>query len=402
MVEPTTCLVSFNEASRLIAAHAKPLGVEYVPLDYAEQRVLARAAIAPDNSPASLVSAMDGYAVHDGDLSQLPAALPIASKSFAGSPPGAQLPPGACIRIFTGAPAPEGTDRIVVQEDVHEENGMAFFGGPLSGRRHLRLPGSDFVKGDVIVSVGSLLTAQRLIGVAACDVAGVDVFRQPQVAIICCGDELREPGSTTQVEGKTPESISYGVAALVRHWGGRVVARWRAPDELSSLQAAASEALSSADVTVIIAGASVGEKDLAKQALIRLQWEPLFSNVAIKPGKPAWFGRAGEKLVLGLPGNPASALVTARLFLAPLVAGLSGRRIGEALDWQPARMTTTLAGCPNRDVFILATMAADGAQCIAVKDSIGQRALAAATHLIWQRSGRLPAGAGTIVETLTL
>lgn len=397
-----THLISFDEASRLIAMHAKPLGVETVPIDAADGRILARPATAKHAAPATSVSAMDGYAVRDSDFAQLPATLMIAGKSFAGAGFGGALPAGSCVRIFTGAPAPAGTERVVMQEDVREENGVAIFAMPLSQRRHLRLPGSDFQQGDVIVPAGSMLTPQRLTGVAAADLAEVEVFRRPRVAILCCGDELVEPGSAGQAPDKIPESVSYGIAALVRQWGGIVVARWRRPDNLACLRAAAADAAAIADVVVVIGGASVGEKDHAKDAFAPLQMEFLFTKVAIKPGKPVWFGRVGKTLAVGLPGNPSSALVTGRLFLAPLLAGLCGGNTADALDWRMMRSSSPVSGCADRDVFSRATVMARSAVCLLDQDSASQKALADATHLIRRRSGDPSSGADALVETLVL
>jgi len=397
-----THLISFDEASRLIALHARPLGTETVPIEVADRRILARPAVSRRQSPVTLVSAMDGYAVRESDLAQLPATLAIAGKSFAGAGFGSALPAHGCVRIFTGAPAPIGTDRIVMQEDVREGDGVAIFALPLSPRRHLRLAGSDFREGEILVSAGSILTPQRLIGIAAADLAEVEVFRQPRVAIICCGDELIEPGHAGQSLDKIPESISFGIAALVRNWGGIITARRRVPDNLARLQAAALDAVECADVIVVIGGASVGEKDYAKGAFASLEIEYLFTKVAIRPGKPVWFGRAGKTLVVGLPGNPSSALVTGRLFLAPLLAGLSGGNASDGLDWRMMRSNAPVAGCSDRDVFARATVVARSAVLLLDQDSASQKALADATHLIRRRSGDLTSAADALVETLVL
>lgn len=393
-------LTSFDDACGLIAAEAKILGTEYVPLDHADGRTLAAPAIAQRTSPAMLVSAMDGYAVRDFDISASPASLPVAGQSFAGAPFAGVLPFGACVRIFTGAVAPPGTERVVIQEDVHEENGVAVFQAPLSARRHLRLPGSDFAKGDVIVPAGGILSPQRLVGVAAADLAALEVFRQPRVAILCCGDELTEPGRGMDMQGKIPESISYGVAALINRWGGIVATRMRRGDNLSELQTAATEAAAVADLVVVIGGASVGVKDFAKNAFSVLGLKLIFSRVAIKPGKPIWFGRIKDALVLGLPGNPASAMITARLFLAPLLVGMGGTNPATALDWRIMRAGAPLAGCVDRDTFIRAVTAARCAVPLRVQDSADQRSLADATHLI--RLRREDAAPHSLVETLVL
>lgn len=395
-------LISFDEASRLIALHAEPLGVETVPIEAADRRILARPAVAKRRSPATLVSAMDGYAVRDSDLAQLPATLTIAGKSFAGAGFGGALPAGSCVRIFTGAPAPAGTDRIVLQENVRAGDGVAIFEQPLPSHRHLRLPGSDFQEGEILISAGSTLTPQRLIGIAAADLAEIEVFRRPRVAIICCGDELAEPGHAGRSPDKIPESISFGVAALVRNWGGIVAMRWRLPDDLARLQAAAADAAKLADVIVVIGGASVGEKDYAKDAFAPLKIEYLFTKVAIRPGKPVWFGHADKTLVIGLPGNPSSALVTGRLFLAPLLAGLCGGNVSDALNWQVMRSNAPVAGCSDRDVFSRAKVVARSAVSLLDQDSAGQKALASATHLIRRRKGDLGSAADALVETLVL
>ena len=393
-------LTSFDDACGLIAAEARILGTEYVALDHADGRMLAAPAIAQRTSPAVLVSAMDGYAVRDFDISALPTSLPVAGQSFAGAPFAGDLPFGACVRIFTGAAAPAGTERVIIQEEVHEENGVALFRAPLSARRHLRLPGSDFAKGDVIVPAGSILSPQRLVGIAAADLAALEVFRQPRVAILCCGDELADPGHGMGMQGKIPESISYGIAALIHRWGGIVATRLRRGDDLSELQTAAIEAAALADLVVVIGGASIGEKDFAKRAFSVLGLNLIFSKVAIKPGKPVWFGRIRDALVLGLPGNPASAMITGRLFLAPLLAGLGGANPANALDWRIMRAGAPLAGCAERDTFMRAVTAARTAVPLRSQDSADQKSLADATHLI--RLRREDAAPHSLVETLVL
>lgn len=393
--------ILFEEASQLIAAHAIPLGIEHIDLDRADGRILGKSAIAQRTSPPFLMSAMDGYAVRDADFTHIPISLKIAGKSFAGTGFGKDLSPRTCVRIFTGAPAPKGTDRVVIQEDVRTDGETAIFSYALSKARHLRFPGSDFAKGDIIVRAGQILTPQRLVGIAASDIADLEVFRQPRVAILCCGDELAEPGVAKQSPNSTPESISYGIAALARRWGGTVVGRWRQPDDLACIQIAASEAAEHADVVVVIGGASVGERDFAKQAFFPLDLDLIFSKVAIKPGKPVWFGRAGGTLVLGLPGNPTSALVTARLFLAPLLAGLSGGNKDDALDWRMTPAATAIAGCSDRDLFIRAAAISSGTAPLSDQDSASQKALANATLLIWHGRGEPPVEANALVRTLT-
>lgn len=393
-------LLSFQDAAQAIIAHALPLGTESVGLARADGRILAAPVIARRTSPPALMSAMDGYAVRDADVAQLPVTLKIAGKSFAGAGFDAPLPAGACVRIFTGAPAPDGTGRVILQEDVHSDGQSATFSRPPAKARHLRAPGSDFTKGDTIVPAGRLLLAQHLVGIAAADVAAVSVFRQPRLAILCCGDELAEPGHGENAPDRIPESISWGVAAMARRWGAGAAERQRLPDDPALIRAAAMQAADGADVLVVIGGASVGEHDFAKQAFAPLGLELLFSKVAIKPGKPVWFGRAGKTLVVGLPGNPTSALVTARLFLAPLLAGLSGGNCRDALDWRMRTAAAATGAHSDRDQFIRAIATPAGVMALPDQDSAGQKALADATLLVWHERDRPPAAPNSQIRTL--
>jgi molybdopterin molybdotransferase len=395
-------LIPFDQAAQIIASCAAPLDREKINLDHGAGRVLAQDIVADRDFPSRAVSAMDGYAVRDGDLRVIPTSLPVTGASFAGHPFDGVLTSGHCIRVFTGAVIPHGTERVVIQEDVREEKGSALFHRPPAARRHIRAAGSDFLKGDVIVPGGSLLTPQALIGAAAANCATLTVYRKPLVAIICCGDELVSPGEPQRSLGKIPESISYGVSALVQQWGGLVVQRCRKPDDLAKLREAAETALASSDIVVIIAGASVGDKDFAKAAFTGPRFEHLFGKVAIRPGKPVWFGRQDKCLVLGLPGNPSSAMVTARLFLAPLVAGLSGRAIADAWDWRTMRSASLLDSDSDRDIFQRATIKDDAVMPVANQDSASQANLARATHLIRCRAGGRTLAAGAAVETLQL
>ncbi len=394
--------VSFDQAAQIITSCATPLDREEIDLNHAAGRVLAQDVVADRDFPPQAVSAMDGYAVRDEDLGIIPTSLPVTGASFAGHPFDGALTGGHCIRIFTGAVIPHGTERVIIQEDVRDQKGSALFHRPLAARRHIRAAGSDFLKGDVIVPGGSLLTPQALIGAAAANRATLTVYRKPFVAIICCGDELVPPGEPQRSQGKIPESISYGVSALVQQWGGLVVQRCRKPDDLTKLRDAAETALASSDIVVIIAGASMGDKDFAKAAFTGPRFEHLFGKVAIRPGKPVWFGRRNECLVLGLPGNPSSAMVTARLFLAPLVAGLSGRPILDAWDWRTMRSPSFLENDSHRDTFLQATIKGDAVMPVTNQDSANQANLARATHLIRCHAGGRNLAAGAAVETLQL
>jgi molybdopterin molybdotransferase len=395
-------VIGFDEALGLVARVARPLGSERVKLEQAQGRILAAPVTARVGSPPADVSSMDGYAVRDGDLVALPARLKIVGESFPSRGCDRPLGAGECVRIFTGAPVPDGADRVVIQEQVRREGDIAIVGGPAGGMRHIRRRGSDFEAGDVLLAPGRAMDARALVAAAGADLGEVAVWRRPRVFILATGDELVEPGRAAAMPGAIPESISLGVAALAGDWGAEIVGRRRLRDELAPMAEGASEALAAADLLVVTGGASVGERDFAKAMFDPAGLELVFTKVAIKPGKPVWLGRAQGRLVIGLPGNPTSALVTARLLLAPLMAGLTGREPAEALRWGKAPLAANVEACGDRETFIRARRIDGAADPLSNQDSSAQRTLAAADLLIRRRAGAPAAVAGEMVEILDL
>lgn len=393
-------MIGFDEALARIEAAATPLDPETVALAEAHGRVLATPVGAGLNSPASDTSAMDGYAVREAEMADLPARLRVVGESFAGRGFGGRMGPGECVRIFTGAPVPEGADRVIIQEIMRRDGDMAVFGDAPSGDRNVRPMGSDFRAGDVLLESGRRLDARAMVAAAAADQATVEVWRRPRVIVLGTGDELAEPGTAARTPGSIPDSVSLGVAALIGQYGGEVIGRRRLKDDPANLEAAAAEALEEADLVVVTGGASVGEKDYARAMFGPAGLALIIDRVAIKPGKPVWLGRARGKLVLGLPGNPTSAMVTGHLFLAPLLAGLSGEAAGRAADWRPARLGAALGPCGDRETFHRAAWREGLAHPLADQNSGAQMALAAADLLIRRRPGEPEAAAGDEVETL--
>jgi molybdopterin molybdotransferase len=254
--------------------------------------------------------------------------------------------------------------------------------------------GGDFRAGEEVLPAGRLLDPAALAAAAGADASEAEVFLRPRIALLSSGDELVDPGQARSSALAVPDSASVGVAALAEQWGARVIRRERLRDDLAEMQAAARDAASSADVIVVIGGASVGERDFAKAMFEPLALELLFSKISIRPGKPAWFGRIGGTSVLGLPGNPTSALVTARLLLAPLLGVAQGRTIEDALPWEPARLAVTLPACDVRETFHRARLAGGEASLVGFQESHAHKALADADVLVRQRanSGAMPAG----------
>ena len=393
-------MISFDEAVEFIRAIAKPLGNESVPLAKAAGRVLARPVVARIDSPRSDVSAMDGYAAREADLDPLPVSLRIVGESFAGKSWPGEIVPDECVRIFTGAPVPSGADRVVIQENVRREGDLAIIAEPPGSARHIRTRGSDFAAGEQLLPSGRLLDARAIVAAAAADVAELAVVRQPLIHILSTGDELAEPGAATGRGDAIPESVSFGVAAMAEQWGAECVGRTRLRDDLEAMRQAAETCVEAADVVVVTGGASVGEKDFAKAMFEPLGLELIFSKVAIKPGKPVWFGRVREKLVIGLPGNPTSALVTARLLLAPLLAGLAGQPIGRALGWRKLPLATVLDECGPRETFHRARLVDGNAELASFQDSAAQKALAQADLLVRQRASSPAIERGQEVDAL--
>ncbi|GAA4720742.1 molybdopterin molybdotransferase MoeA [Sphingomonas lutea] len=387
-------MISFDEALAHVRAVAQPLGKEVVAVSEAAGRVLAAPVIARISSPRSDVSAMDGYAVREADLAALPAQLGVVGESFAGSSWDGTVGSGQCARVFTGAPVPAGADRVVIQEDVRREDDVAIVERHPGNARHIRKQGGDFEQGDEVLPAGRLLDKRAIVAAAAADAAIVEVFTRPRVHILSTGDELAEPGTAAETPDAIPESVSLGVAALAAEWGAEVVGRTRLRDDLRAMEVAAAQAIVDADLVVVTGGASVGEKDFAKTMFEPAALDVIFAKVSIKPGKPVWLGRAGNALVMGLPGNPTSALVTGRLLLAPLLAGLAGQEVADALHWRSARLGSPLDACGARETFHRAQWIGDSVELLRFQDSGAQKALAEADVLIRQsaHSSALPLG----------
>ena len=391
-------MISFDEAIAVIGGAAKQLGIERIGLDRSVGRVLAAPVVAVIDSPRADVSAMDGYAVRGADLGVYPVSLKLAGESLPGSGWSGSVEAGRCVRIFTGAPLPAGADRIVIQERVRRDGNMAIIDADPGPATWVRPRGQDFRAGDELLPPGRLLGPAALIAAAGADAAEAEVFLQPRIALLSNGDELVEPGEAWALPLAVPDSASLGVAALAERWGGQIVDRIRLRDDLTLMEAAAADALASADIVVVIGGASVGDRDFAKAMFEPLGLDLLFDRISIRPGKPAWFGRAGARLVLGLPGNPTSALVTGRLLLAPLLSAMQGRAAG--LEWRPARLAGPLPACDQRETFHRATLSGGEVSLLGFQESHAQKALADADVLIRQAANSAAVPAGESVEVL--
>ena len=367
-------VISVDEALALLEDAVAPLAGVEIPLAEGAGRVLAAPLIARSTYPRTATAAMDGYAVTDA-ATRPGTVLRVIGEARAGASFANPVRPGEAVRIFTGAPMPAGTDRCIMQEYASRE-------------------------GDILLPAGTRLTPRAMIAAAAADRASVTVSARPSVAIIGTGDELATPGMAHLREDAIPESVTFGVAAMAEREGGRVVARMIGQDSLPALERLAGEMLQQADVVIVTGGASVGERDFAKPMFAPHGLELLFSKVALKPGKPVWLGRAKGKWVLGLPGNPTSAMVTARLFLVPLLAGLQGQCVRETLPWRTIPLAAGIPATGDRETFLRAHWGEAGLEPITNQDSGAQAALARADWLIRRPSGSSAAEAGDPVIAL--
>lgn len=388
-------MIGFDEAIELLAGVAGPLGTERVPLDQADGRVLAEPVLAGIASPRTDVSTMDGYAVASAPAG---ASARVIGESFPGAGFAGEVRQGEAVRIFTGAPTPEGAGRVIIQENV-DRDGDAILIREVGKNGNLRRAGSDFTVGEQLVGTGAVLGPRSLVAAAAADRAEVTVYRRPRMKLIATGDELVDPGVAGTRPDAVPESVSFGVAAMARRWGAETVGKERLKDDLGTMRRAAEAALAGADLVVVTGGASVGDRDFAR-AMFGEELVLIFSKVAIKPGKPVWLGRVGEIVVLGLPGNPTSAMVTARLFLAPLLAGMSGRNPDTALTWAPVPLAQPVGPAGDRETFSRARIEEGRLVLLENQESGAQRTLVSADLLARRPAGVRSYSAGDWVDTL--
>ncbi len=317
-------MISVDEAREKVLAGVGSVGNEQVSVANALGRVLAEAVTARVSHPPADVSARAGSACRANDAAGAPTRLVIAGESAAGRPFDQAVTTGKAIRIFTGAVVPEGADCVVPQEEVVVVGSGVRLPKKVPAGNFIRRAGQDFNAGDVLLEAGKVLTARDIGLIAAANVPWLTVKRRPRIAILATGDEIKSPGDPlgpADVVGCN----SLALAAFVQAHGGEPIVLGTARDTLESLRDTLAGARG-ADLLVTTGGASVGDHDLVKQAIggeVALE----FYQVAMRPGKPLMFGSLGTVPVLGMPGNPVSAMVAAEVFLGPamrVMSGLSG------------------------------------------------------------------------------
>ncbi len=396
-------MISVEEAKRRILAAFSPLPAETVSVAEGLGRVLAEDLTARVTQPPADVSAMDGYAVRAADVTNVPVTLKQIGRVPAGSTYDGTVGPGECVRIFTGAPLPPGTDTIIIQEDVTADGDRITIREGAPKGRYVRPAGLDFRSGEVGIPAGRVLTVRDIGLAAAMNRPWLRVRRRPRVAIISTGDEVVMPGDPIG-PSQIVSSNGLALAALVTAGGGEPIQLGIAPDSVEALQRMADGARG-ADLLVTTGGASVGEHDLVRASLGARGLEIDFWQIAMRPGKPLMFGRMGDTPVLGLPGNPVSSLVCATIFLMPVLARLLGIE-----DKTPSRLTARLGRDlgPNdrREDYLRATLTTDAdgrlvATPFTTQDSSMLATLARADCLVRRPPHAPAAKAGEIVDIVT-
>lgn len=328
-------LLSVEGAGEILLEHAPQIdGTEAAALADANGRVLCEDIVSRITQPPFAASAMDGYAVRAADIGPEGAELRMIGEVAAGAMPDAHVTAGTAMRIFTGAPLPQGADCVVIQENTEKRgNAGVFFKAAATVGENIRQAGQDFAAGDILLRRGRALDARALSLAAAGGHAKLSVFRRPRVAVLATGNELVPPG-TLPGPGQISASGSVAIAALARENGADVIDLGIASDSEAAIREAVEKAVAAkADILVTIGGASVGDHDLIRPTLSAMGMELDFWKIAMRPGKPLMVGRLGDMRVLGLPGNPVSSYVCALIFAEPLI-----RHIGR---FPPRKRETT-------------------------------------------------------------
>ncbi|HZP66389.1 MAG TPA: gephyrin-like molybdotransferase Glp [Rudaea sp.] len=405
-------LLTVEAAQALAVAAARPLGAERVGLREALGRVLAEAVTAPDDVPPHRNSAMDGFAVRSidvGDASDVsaPVELRIVGEVAAGHAAARAIGAGEALRIMTGAPLPDGADAVVMVERTEAAGDRVRILEAARAGQHVREPGEDVRRGDVVVPAGATLGPAELGVLASARRAQVAVTRRPVVALLSTGDELRDVDQPLDARaGKIADTNSYALEALVREAGGVARVSPIVRDDRALLRAAIEDARA-ADLIVSTGGVSVGEHDHVKAVLAELGATLDAWRVNMKPGKPVALARLGATPYFGLPGNPVSAMVSFLLFVRPAIRTALGCARPFDLPTVAARLAQPLRTRGDRRSYLRAHLRSDGAGALTVEVAARQgshvlSSMVGANALVAVEPGAHELAAGVMVRAIVI
>lgn len=390
-------MIPVSEALDALFALAIPLPTEAVPLIDATGRTMREPAIAKRDQPPFAASAMDGYGVSE-DAPTVGDSWTVVGEAAAGHRFQGEISSGEAVRIFTGAPVPDGVKRVIIQEDVARSSSTITLQNPLSDNRNIRPAAGDFAVGDTLPAP-RVLTPSDVALLAAMNVPAVTATRKPQVALIATGDELVQPGETPGPD-QIIASNSYGLYAMLKTLGAAPRLLPIARDNLPSLELVFDLA-SDADLIVTIGGASVGDHDLVAKAAEGKGMSQSFYKVAMRPGKPLMAGKLGDVPMVGLPGNPVSAMVCGHIFLAPMIRAMLGQ--GHAAS--PRRsvpLAVPIAANGPREHYLRAHIAPDGVTPFGKQDSSLLTVLSEANCLLVQPPNSPAQNTGDMVDVIDI
>ena len=343
-------MITEEEALAQILKSVNPLAPQPVSLADALGRFAAQDLFARIALPVFDNSAMDGYAVIASSC-KVGQSLRVIGEQPAGIDRKLRVGPGETVRIFTGAPIPQGADAIVMQEDVRCENDQIVIDAKVEPGEFIRRRGSDLTEGQKILSIGERVRPQTLALLASQGIAELEAGGQVRAAIVTTGDELVRPGETIN-PGQIYESNSALIRALFQQCGVTISTLEHSPDDRLSIEAALRKGLEQ-DVVVIVGGVSVGARDLVRPALTSVGAQTDLWRVVVKPGKPFLFGRCGRCAIFGLPGNPVSAFMTFLLFVRPAILRMMGARSGDlSLPMMEGRLSEAVRNPSDRPHYV--------------------------------------------------
>jgi len=402
-------VIGFAEARQMVLQHCPRLPNISIPIGRSLGFVLAEPLHARMPLPRFDASAVDGYAVRRADIAaasrKTPVTIVLQDSVCAGDARRVKLKPRHAIRILTGAVIPAGTDAIVMQEHAQVEQDKVTLIAPASHGHNIRFSGGEFKKGEMVLGVGALITPPMVGMLATLGRRRVRVYRKPRVALIVTGDELHRPGSLLG-RGQIYDSNTPGLMASLQVAGIEEVRHFRVDDNPERIEYVFRRALASNDVVISLGGISVGSSDFVKVVLGELKVRSIFWKVAIKPGKPIYFGTRGKKLVFGLPGNPVAAQLGFQLFIKPALLRMMGGRAKRPLILR-ARLTHDLTKKPGRMEFVRGVLTNDATGRLQVaptrrQDSHMMGGLSVANCLIHfpKHDDRLRVGSDVVVTLL--